>query len=99
MLVYREGPSPLGAAGIGLVLTEVPGDIEAAYLAERDAGGLETVTVKGRPGYWSPSGRLPSSSARPTPDHVLLWEKRGLALRLEADLREQQAVRIAETVR
>ena len=99
VLVYREEP-PLDDTGISLILTEVPGDIEQAYLRGMAAVGpkLERVMVDGHPGYWSPAGRLPSSMDRSLPGHVLLWEKRGVALRLEADLPQEQAVHIAESV-
>jgi hypothetical protein len=100
VLVYRSGLPPLGDTGISLVLTEVSGDIEPAYLAGKTAVGpqLDRVMVQGHPGYWSPAGGFPSSMDRPLPGHVLLWEKGGVALRLEADLPKKQAVRIAESV-
>jgi hypothetical protein len=93
MLVYRAGLPPLGDTGVSLILTEVPGDVEPAYLAGKTAVGqkLDRVMVDGRPGYWS----LPARVDR----HLLLWEQGGVALRLEANLGEDQAVRIAESVR
>jgi hypothetical protein len=93
-LVYREGLPPLGDTGISLVLTEVPGDLEPAYLRGKTTveADLERVSVDGDPGYWSAAGhRLPG--------HVLLWEQGGVALRLEADVQKEQAIRIAESVR
>ena len=93
-LVYREGLPPLGDTGISLVLTEVPGDLEPAYLRGKTTveADLERVSVDGSPGYWSAAGhRLPG--------HVLLWEQGGVALRLEADVQKEQAIRIAESVR
>ena len=93
-LVYREGLAPLGDTGISLVLTEVPGDLEPAYLRGKTTvkAELERVNVNGGPGYWSAAGhRLPG--------HVLLWEQGGVALRLEADVQKEQAIRIAESVR
>ena len=94
VLVYREGLPPLGDTGISLVLTEVPGDLEPAYLGGKTTveADLERVSVDGGPGYWSAAGhRLPG--------HVLLWEQGGVALRLEADVRKEQAISIAESVR
>jgi hypothetical protein len=94
VLVYRDGLPPLGDTGINLVLTETPGDIRPAYLGARATVGseLERVSVDGGPGYWGSAGhRLPG--------HVLLWEKRGVALRLEVNLPKGQAIRIAESVR
>jgi hypothetical protein len=93
-LVYSEGLPPLGDTGISLVLTEVPGDLEPAYLSGKTTikSELERVSVDGGPGYWSVAGhRLPG--------HVLLWEQGGVALRLEADVEKEQAIRIAESVR
>jgi hypothetical protein len=93
-LVYKGGLPPLGDTGISLVLTEVPGDLEPAYLRGKTTlrSKLERVSVDGGPGYWSAAGhRLPG--------HVLLWEQGGVALRLEADVQKEQAIRIAESVR
>src|ERR687890_829916 len=94
VLIYRDGLPPLGEAGISLVLTETPGDIGSAYLRGKTTVGseFERVSVDGGPGYWGFAGhRLPG--------HVLLWEQGGVALRLEADVRKEQAIHIAESVR
>jgi hypothetical protein len=101
VLVYKSGNLPLGETGISLALTEVPGELEPAYLAGKTAVGqkLDRVMVDGHPGYWSPAGRPPSPMDRPLSGHALLWEKGSVALRLEADLPKEQAVRIAESVR
>jgi hypothetical protein len=101
VLVYRAELPPLGNTGISIILTEVPGDIEPAYLAGEIAvkSRLDRVSMNGHPGYWSSAGRLSSSMDHPLHGHVLLWEKGGLALRLEADLPKEQAVHIAESVR
>jgi hypothetical protein len=101
VLVYRTGLPPLGYTGISLVLTEVPGDIRSAYLGGKAIVGseLERVSVDGDPGYWSATGRIPSAMDPPLPGNVLLWEKRGVALRLEVNLPKRRAIRIAESVR
>jgi hypothetical protein len=101
VFVYREGLPPLGDTGISLVLTEVPGNLEPAYLRGKTTVGseLETVNVDGGPGYWSAAGRIPSAMDTRLPGPVLLWEQGGVALRLEADVQKEQAVRIAESVR
>jgi hypothetical protein len=94
VLVYRGGLPPLGDTGISLVLTEVPGDLEPAYLRGKMAVGseFERVSVDGGPGYLRSAGnRLPG--------HVLFWEQSGVALRLEADVQKEQAIRIAASVR
>jgi hypothetical protein len=102
VLVYRAGLPPLGNTEISLILTEVPGDTEPAYLAGEIAvrSRLDRVSVNGGSGYWSPAGRrLPSPVERHLLGNVLLWEKGGVALRLEANLPKEQAVHIAESVR
>jgi hypothetical protein len=101
MLIYKGGLPPLGDTGISLVLTEVPGDLEPAYLRGKTAveSELERVSVDGGPGYWSATGRIPSAMDPRLPGHVLLWEQESVALRLEADVRKEQAARIAESVR
>ena len=94
MLVYKHGLPPLGDTGIHLVLTEVPGDLEPAYLTGRTNAGskFDRVTVDGSPGYWRSAGnRLPGQ--------ILLWKQGGVALRLEADVKKEQAIPIAESVR
>jgi hypothetical protein len=101
VLVYRYGLPSLGGAGISLVLTETPGDVESAYLGGQSTVGseLERVSVDGDPGYWGSAGRIPSAMDPRLPSNVLLWEKGGYALRLEADLHKEHAIRIAESVR
>ena len=106
-LVYgaRSGLPPLGDTGIGLVLTELPGDVGSAYFpeGERPEAGLQRVQVGGKPGYWVPAGRgVPSPVGRTGArlhGSVLLWEQEGVALRLEADIPKQEAIRIAGSVR
>jgi hypothetical protein len=101
VLVYRDGPPPLGDTGISLILTETPGDIGPAYLRGKTTvrSELERVSVDGDPGYWSAAGRLPSAIDPRLPGNALLWEQGGVALRLEADVQKEQAVRIADSVR
>lgn len=101
--VYRARPGlpPLGGTEAGLILTERPGEIEAAYLAE-GAPELESVNVRGQRGYWVPSGRGLSSAVDRTEGvrgNVLLWEQEGLALRMETRVSKEEAVRIAGSVR
>lgn len=104
VLVYRaagSGLPALGDTGVGIVLTERVGDVEAAYFPEeaRPVSRFETVEVGGKPGYWSPAGRYLSSRTGLLGGNVLLWEQGDLALLLEADLPEEEAIRIAESVR
>ena len=101
ILVYRGGLPPLGDTEISLVLTEIPGDVEPAYLRGKTTVGseLERVSVGGGSGYWRSGGQLPSAMDPRLPGPVLLWEQGGVALRLEADVQKEQAIRIAESVR
>jgi hypothetical protein len=96
VLVYGAGaglPSE-GDTGVGLVLTEVPGSLESAYLRGGDLADARTgeVSVGDGRGYWAPSGgrHLPNA---------LFWERGGLALRLEAGLPKRETIGIAESVR
>ncbi|MDQ3862848.1 MAG: DUF4367 domain-containing protein [Actinomycetota bacterium] len=100
VLVYGKGSLPFQDTRAGLVLTEVPGDIEPAYLSGKPTvrSELGRVMVNGDPGYWSPARRFPSEMDRYLPGNVLLWEQEGVALRLEADLPKEKAVRLAESV-
>jgi hypothetical protein len=101
VLVYRAGLPPLGDTALSLVLTEVPGDVGPAYLREKATArsALERVSVDGDTGYWSAAGRIPSATDPRLPGNVLIWEQGGVALRLEADVQKEQAVRFAESVR
>ena len=101
VLVYRDSLPPLSDTGLSLVLTEVPGDVGRAYLKGKTPARseLERVSVDGDPGYWSAAGLVPSAMDPRLPGNVLLWEQGGVALRLEADVRKEQAIRIAESVR
>jgi hypothetical protein len=102
-LVYRARPGlpPLGATETGLILTERMGGVEAAYFPEgaRPEEVFERVEVGGRPGYWAPAGSDASSRAGLLGGSVLVWGQGDRALRLEADLPEEEAIRVAESVR
>jgi len=104
----RPGLPALGDTGIGMVLTETPGSLQATYLPNiSNDTSLEEVNVGGRRGYWVPRARLdPLSSGRTSSGqsgrplvNVLLWEQEGLSLRLESNLTREEAIRIAESVR
>ncbi len=88
-----------GRPQVRLRLTElVGGTVEKFVLLEQ---GVERVEVNGQPGLWiegehvvdEPSG-LPRLSGR-----VLLWEQKGLTLRLEGRLTREQALEIARSTR
>ena len=103
VLVYRAGSGlpALGDTGVGLVLTEVPGSVESAYL-RGGISGTEEVSVGDGRGYWMSAGGRPSPANRgggDLPGNVLFWERGGLALRLAADLPKREMIRIAESAR
>ncbi len=88
-----------GRPEVRLRLTElVGGTVEKFVLLEQ---GVERVEVNGQPGLWiegehvvdEPAG-LPRRSGR-----VLLWEQKGLTLRLEGHLTREQALDIARSTR
>ncbi|MDQ3567718.1 MAG: DUF4367 domain-containing protein [Actinomycetota bacterium] len=108
--LYQARPElpAFGNTEVGMVLTELPGDLGSTYLRGGPNKALfEAVNVGGRRGYWSPQWpaywvpglrRGPSSMPSPT-ESVLLWEQEGISLRLESNLTREQAIRIAESVR
>ena len=103
---YYGGPPglpPLDDTRIGLLVSQTPGDAGAAYLPDgvTETAELQAVSVNGEEGFWSPaSGDSPQvvRSAGLLSD-VLLWERDGQALRIEANVSKEEAVRIAESVR
>jgi len=106
VLVYRarSGLPSMGDTGVGLVLTEVPGSVESAYLrgGTLPVAGAEEVSVGNGRGYWVPAGRRAPALADRTgdlPGSALFWERGGLALRLEAGLPKGKMIRIASSVR
>jgi hypothetical protein len=105
-LVYlaRPGLPPLGDNGVGLLLIELSGGLESTYLAEDPPAGteLEEVSVSKERGYWVPDGRhlrSQAGKAERLPGGALLWERKGRALLLRADLPKEAAIRIAASVR
>lgn len=102
VLVYRAGPGlpPLGDTNVGLILTELPGDLASAYLSHETGPGPREVSVGGARGYWAASGQ--SASVKRTGDlraGALLWEQDGRALRLESGLPQREAIQLAASVR
>lgn len=100
-LVYRarRGLPELSDTGIGLIITETSGDLETAYLDGelRPEAGRARVRVDDDIGYWIPAGE--GSLAGRAGGNVLLWERGGRALRMEADLPKQESVRLADSLR
>ena len=106
VLIFGSEPGlpPLGATDIGLLLAEVPGDLESAYPAlERPSGPRpEEVQVGDGRGYWISDGRSlrpQPGEAESLPGGALLWEKDNVALLMRADVPKEEAIRIAEWIR
>lgn len=104
--VYQDRPGlpPLGETGIGLILTRSPGDVGASYPMGRGTyvTRIEEVRVDGRPGYWVPRGRgavSPFDGARRLPGNVLIWERANRTFRMQTNLGEREALRLAASVR
>lgn len=103
-LAYRSRPGlpPLGNTDIGLLFTQIPGDIEGSYFSKNvpDDTNLEEVKVNGGKAIWIPAPHNVSiNGERRRTDNVLLWEKNGQTLRLEADVPKDEALEIARSVR
>ena len=102
-LIYRARPGlpALGGTEAGLVLIELPGDIQSVFLEEAGSEtGLEEVSVGGRRGYWASDGLPASVGATGLPGAgALIWPENDRALKLEANLPKQEAIRIADSVR
>ncbi len=103
VLVYapRESSPRLGESDAGAILTELNGGAET-YITDTSAAGIEAVVVGDSPGYWSLNGTettSPLGTAERLPGNVLVWERDGRALRLQADIPRDEAIRIAESVR
>lgn len=112
-LVYRARPGlPAAAAtGEGLLLSEFQASIDN-QLIEKKVGSqvtrIEAVTVNRQPGYWiegahevyllGPDG-VPVADTVRMAGNVLLWEHGPITLRIEAAISEDQALRIARSVR
>ena len=106
VLVFGPEPGlpPLGGTGVGLLLAEVPGDLDSAYFAAGLASELqpEEVDVDGGRGYWLPDGRALSpqpGEAESLPGGALLWERGDVALLMRVGVPEGEAIRIAESIR
>ena len=97
VLVYHDRPGlpEIGATGIGAVLTEIPGTPQSTFLDGGFSGGdLAEVRINGKRAYWATGDRTSSLAG-----NTLFWKQKGRALRLETDLPEQEAIRLAESVR
>jgi hypothetical protein len=98
------------APGVGLVVTQFEGRVEAGWYEKIvQVGGtdVEEVSVGGRRGWWvsgdphqlvyrDPSGRLVEETRRVVGD-VLIWRRDDKTLRIESALGREATVRLAES--
>ncbi|HET8567869.1 MAG TPA: hypothetical protein VFM93_02645 [Candidatus Limnocylindria bacterium] len=113
MLLYaaRPGLPESQLTGVGAVVTEVRASLETALLSKIAGSGarVEQVRVAGGPAVWiegaphvvfyrEANGNIIQDTLR-LAGNVLLWERDGLLLRLEAQVGREEAVRIAESAR
>jgi hypothetical protein len=111
-LVYRARPglpaSPFTDAG--LLITQFQGQVEPDFMKKvTGAGMVQVVTVGGEPGYWfsgephffsyqDSAGQFREEQTR-LAGNTLIWQHGDLTLRLEGQLPQAEAVRIAESMR
>ena len=107
----RPGLPAASATGAGLLLTEFRGSIDQQLFQKILGPGttIEPVHIDGKIGYWisgaphefyvrDARGQPLLQSVRLAGD-VLVWEDGDLTLRLEGELSQQDALRIAASVR
>jgi hypothetical protein len=108
--VYRARPPGLPratATNVGLLITQFRAGLDEDFIVKEAGPGtrVERVSVDGAPGYWvegephtivyvDENGSNFPDSVR-LAGNTLLWERRGITFRLEADIDRQQALRIA----
>jgi hypothetical protein len=112
-VVWPAGPElpPLDESDLGLVLTELEGDVDAGYFEKIMGPGtrIQTAAVDGVTGYWI-SGRPhqivyvtphgdPVFDEREVVGNTLLWARDGVTYRLESALDREAAIALAESLR
>ena len=112
-LVWPSGPKlpPLDESTLGLVLTELQGDVDAGYFEKVIEPGttIETVQVDGVTGYWisgrpheiiyvDPHGN-PVFDSRTVVGNTLVWARDGITYRLESALERDAAITLAGSLR
>lgn len=110
-LVYAAGPAlpAVGESTIGLLVAQFEVGPEELLIEKTISPGvtIEPVSVGGRPGFWIEgqhpvliydTGQGVREESPRLAGNTLIWERDGRSLRLEADLDQEQAVRIAESM-
>jgi hypothetical protein len=106
----RPGLPATGDHGVGLLISEFNGHVEAGYYQKILSNGtkLTRVTVDGSPGYWisgpphffyyiDPNNEVVDDAHREVGD-VLIWSTGVVTYRLESGLDMEGAIRIAESL-
>ncbi len=108
-LAWRSRPAAAGTAGVGVLLSELPGRIETAYFGKFvNSGTTITPTAVGDGGWWitgaphevaliGPDGNVRFDTVR-LARNVLLWTAGGVTFRLETSLDETGALEVARSV-
>ena len=106
-----SGPLPeLGSSDVGALLSQFQGSVPADFLRKlvRVDTVVEQVEVGTGTGVWiagEPHVLVRDADGEPRElrarlaDHVLLWDRDGVTLRLESALGRDEAIRIAESLR
>lgn len=99
----REDLPPTGDTVAGLVLTELPGDVETAFgTGTGTVDAAAEVAVGETRGIWLSAPESPGAEAlRLTPDlrgSALFFTRGGVALRLESSLAREEVIGLAESV-
>ena len=107
-LVWRIGPNlpALPTTDVGLVINEFQGSLDQnLFVKMADPSEIHVVTVNGTTGYWIAGGAHsvvyldPTGNVRLLPGRLagntLLWEQNGQTYRIESQLSESEALKIA----
>ncbi|MGH8935160.1 MAG: hypothetical protein ACRDXD_02645 [Acidimicrobiia bacterium] len=111
-LLYRSeaGLPEVGDSGVGLLINQFGARLPESLGKELGPGtSLETVTVRGRLGYWiegephlvylvERSGEVLEESGR-LAGNTLLWQEGRVTFRLESALSLEEALQVAESLR
>lgn len=112
-LVYppRAGLPVTTETGVGLLLGEFQGRTDQVFISKMAGPGttIVPVTVAGQPGFWlsgqpheflyQDAGGVAHQQTLRLADNTLIWTHGTVTLRIESALSEDEAVRIATTVR